>query len=88
MMPSPTFGAVERDTEAQAGLCSGNAGVGCPRRSAWRITIMNTMKHAQSPTILTWIAYQLSYALASMKPKLRASDVAAAVAGSGNPAGV
>ena len=86
-MPSPTFGAVERDTEAQAGLCSGNAGVGYTRRSAWRITIMSTMKQAQSPSILTWVAYQVSYAVASMKPKLRANDVAAAVAGSGHPAG-
>ena len=48
---------------------------------------MSTMKQAQSPSILTWIAYQLSYAAASMKPKLRANDVAAAVAGSGHPAG-
>ena len=49
---------------------------------------MSTIKQAQSPTILTWIAYQLSYEVASMKPKLRASDVAAAVAASGHPAGV
>ena len=49
---------------------------------------MNTMKQSQSPTVLAWIAYQLSQALTSMKQKLRAGDVAAAVAGSGNPAGV
>ena len=52
---------------------------------------MKTLSNAEMPfsqMLVSWITHQASRAMAAIRPAHRASDVAAAIAASGNPTGV